>query len=502
MGNSWSSILKFTTFTWSEAMASRACTNSSWEHRGTKDKKSRKRNKKERIFNSTVSTLSRRTSIVMRMETAAINASLEAIIEFDKPSLTSRIVSPLWCNPSTTKGFVQRLLGSKNTPEKIDLFVAPEQIAACSGAGSFCTKEAQWACNRTWLRFWKGYASLVRSSRTTCGLPIRKKRTRNIRQCEAGKPKIVAQPRSISLTKLEVWEHPIGQLHLRRFKWIFYALSHKWPRRDLDHGLWRGLPVQHLRFSSISIGFLLLVVWGEGWKRGRCRPWGWLPEIGRVFWTRCVALWATDHLLRRGVCGRCEKRRLGACIGRTVGKAFPRLALVAPGIFKSFLSIMLRHDMRTDPLQHLLPRTSFDGLWVGIDPEKSRPAISSSGLARPGKLGCCITVVCISPSASPVEGQFYRSRRRCLLPGVNCEVGVTMGFANTGNTCWTWRVPGSTETFLASISAEGIAFQSRRNDECRKGWMVDLQEGGSWSDEKEAVKEESGWREKVGKVKR
>jgi hypothetical protein len=29
--------------------------------------------------------------------------------------------------------------------------------------------------------------------------------------------------------------------------------------------------------------------------------------------------------------------------------------------------------------------------------------------------------------------------------------------------------------------------------------MVDLQEGGSWSDEKEAVKEESGWREKVGK---
>jgi hypothetical protein len=93
--------------------------------------------------------LAGRTSIVMRMETAAINASLEAMIGFDKPSLTSRIVSPLWCNPSMTKGFVHRLLGSKNTPEKIDLFVAPEQIAACSGAGSFCTREAQWACNRT-----------------------------------------------------------------------------------------------------------------------------------------------------------------------------------------------------------------------------------------------------------------------------------------------------------------------------------------------------------------
>jgi hypothetical protein len=65
----------------------------------------------------------------MRMETAAINASLEAVIRFDKPLLTSRIVSPLWCNPSMTKGFVHREL-AKYAPEKIDLFVAPEHIAA------------------------------------------------------------------------------------------------------------------------------------------------------------------------------------------------------------------------------------------------------------------------------------------------------------------------------------------------------------------------------------
>lgn len=78
------------------------------------------------------------TSIVKRIDTAAISWSLEALIGSDNPSLTSLIVSPRWWNVSRSSTLERRLLGSVSgsSPAAKAEFDAATHIQACNDTGS------------------------------------------------------------------------------------------------------------------------------------------------------------------------------------------------------------------------------------------------------------------------------------------------------------------------------------------------------------------------------
>lgn len=106
--------------------------------------------------------------MVSRIDAAAINSSLAALTGSDRPSFTSRIVSPRWWKVSSTNpldGFWHGSI-SGNSPVCRAVFDAATQIDACNRAGSFCTSDAQCDSSLGPERCWRGYACRVREPRT------------------------------------------------------------------------------------------------------------------------------------------------------------------------------------------------------------------------------------------------------------------------------------------------------------------------------------------------